>query len=106
MKTVKILLSSKRATAFMQGFDMFEKSKVLVQPVLMAKVVDDFGDSHIEAIKKQCDEGNSCGLVAIFDLDNIYYRDPDVVSISDGHKWCLLDEILSSEMPFQKEVSA
>ena len=95
MKTVKILFSDKRMTMFAQHADVFEKFKVIVHPIILAKVVDDFGPAHIQKIEEKCEKDNY-GLVAIYDLDKVYYRNPDVRVISDGRHWQMLDEILPS----------
>lgn len=47
---VQMLFSDSFQTKFLQGTDVFEESKVVIQPVLKAEVVDDFGESHIAAI--------------------------------------------------------
>lgn len=76
-------------TRFAQDADLFEKFKVVVEPICTATVVADFGESHIEVIRKQ----GHYDLVAIFD-----YRNPDVKVISNGRNWAMLDDLLPQEV--------
>lgn len=91
---VQMLFSDSFQTKFLQGFDVFEESKVVIRPVLNAEVVDDFGESHIEAILAAVKD-QPYSLVAIFDLQRVYYRDPKVKTISNGEQWVPLDQYLS-----------
>jgi len=93
MREVKILLSDNFTTRFMQHADMFERFKVAVKPLLKATVVDDFGEKNIEAMQKRMKDAPYT-LVAVFDKDTIYYRNPDVKVVSTGTQWCLLDDFL------------
>lgn len=95
MKQINILISDRVKTQFMQNMDVFEKCKVVICPLVKADVGDDFGDSNVEAIKKQ-HEGSPYSLVAIYDRYKVYYRDPEVKSISDGTCWTTLDDHLAS----------
>jgi hypothetical protein len=96
MKQVTILLSDRTKTNFMQSFDVFERHKVLVGALMQATVVDDFGDSHVSAIQRECESG-PCELVAVFDSEKTYYRDPSVKVISDGQRCSLLDDLLTNQ---------
>jgi len=91
-KQVVILLSNLLLTRFMQDTDLFEKFKVIIMPRLIANVVNDFGPSHVAAIEKRCQD--QYGLVAIFDDQQVYYRNPDVSVVSDGQNWERLDNFL------------
>lgn len=93
MPKVLLLFADRQLTGLMQSFDVFEKSKVVLQPVVEATVVNDFGVTHAAAIKKASEAGGQ-HLVAVYNDSKVYYRDPGVVSISDGEKWCLLDDLL------------
>lgn len=94
MPKVKILMSNRMMSRFAQDADLFEKSKVVIQAPVTATVVDDFGDSHIQAIQKKL-EGSPYGLVAVFDPGGkVYYRNPDVNVISDGQQWIPLDDYM------------
>lgn len=88
---VKLLFSHNLHTKAMQSFDVFEKFKVVVMPVVVAQVAEDFGDKNIEAIKATSIDYD---LVAIFTEDKVYYRNPEVKVISDGRNWATLDDYL------------
>jgi len=96
---VNMILSDKMATRFAQDADVFEKFKVIAKPLLEAKVVEDFGPTHVQKIKEECDKGDY-GLVAIYSQDKVYYRDSNIKVISNGQRWQVLDELL----PKQKEI--
>ncbi len=93
MKEVTILMSDKFKTRFMQDADMFEKFKVVLMPPIKATVIDNFGQTNVEAIKRECKDG-PYDLVAIYDKETIFYRNPAVKVISDGNQWGLLDDML------------
>jgi hypothetical protein len=93
MKKVTILFKDHFKTAFMQNADVFESFKVLVTSTV-ATVVDDFGESHVQAILEKTNEDTNYGVVAIFDKEKVYYRDPEVKVVSNGHVWNLLDDML------------
>lgn len=95
MKKVNILFSDRFITRFMQHADMFERFKVIVTPLVTATVVDDFGPTHVEAIRKEAE--NSYPLVAIYDETTVYYRDKNVKAISTGLEWGLLDDLLEGK---------
>lgn len=93
MPKVLLLFADRRVTGLLQSFDVFEKGKVVLQPVVTAAVVEDFGTEHAAKIRQYA-EAEGQHLVAVYNDDEIYYRDPDVMSVSDGRRWCLLSDIL------------
>lgn len=92
-KTVYILTSNLELTRFMRDADLHEKTRVIQNPLLEADVVSNFGKKNVKAILKHCETKN-VGLVAIWDAAKIYYRDPNVQTVSDGSKWFVLDDVL------------
>lgn len=93
MKEVVLLFSDKFLTGFMQNADMFEPFKVVMKEPVYASVVDDWGDSHIEAIKRQCADGNYDLIAAVG--EEVYYSNPAVRVVSNGQGWAMLDEYLN-----------
>jgi len=94
MKDVTMLFSDRKLTVFMQHADLFEDCKVILKPAVLASVVDDFGDRHVQAILKQAAEQPDYDLVAIYDRGTVYYRDQKVLAVSSGTEWCTLDDYM------------
>jgi len=92
-KEVTILFSNRLMTRFMQDADMFEKFKVMICPPVKAKVVPGFGKKNIKAIEKQCQD-SEYDLVAVYDENTVYYRNPGVKVVSTGTNWSLLDDYM------------
>ena len=97
MPEVMILLSDRRMSKLMQDADVFEKFKVILLPAVRATVVADFGDSNVKAILRNLESGNQ-SLVAIYNDKVVFYRDPDVKCVSNGKTWCLLDDLLPTNV--------
>ena len=93
MKNVTLLFSNKFMTEFMQNADMFEPFKVVIEEPLHATVVDDWGKSHIAAIKRHCKKDNY-ELVAAVGDEKVYYSNPKVKVVSNGQGWMMLEEYL------------
>jgi hypothetical protein len=93
MKQVVLIFSDKFMTQFMQHADMFEPFKVVVKEPVYASVVDDWGNSHIEAIKRQCADGNYDLIAAVG--EEVYYSNPAVRVVSNGQGWAMLEEYLA-----------
>jgi hypothetical protein len=91
-KQVTILFNDRDATKFMQHCDVFEPFKVVVKPAI-ATVCEDYGESHVQALLRECASGRF-GVVAVFDETTCYYRDPAVKVVSSGLEWGALDDML------------
>lgn len=88
------LFSNRTVTGLMQGFDVFEKSKVLVEaPVtfnwdqvtpgaeVAAKLVEHLDDAPYR-------------LIALFNDSEVFWVDPDVRTVSTGEGWMLLADMI------------
>lgn len=95
-RTVQMMFLDHWRTQFMQQFDVFESFKVIILPIQEATVVDDYGERHIMALQKLAKD-HGYGLVAIYDKEKVYYRNPDVRVVSNGRHFWLLDDILPGE---------
>lgn len=94
MRRINILLAHRQISVFMQHADVFDDGKFIAMPLLEATVVDEWGDGHLQALIKQC-ENTPYILVAVFG-EKVYYRNPQVQVISDGSNWMTLDNFLRS----------
>ena len=94
MRQVALLFSDSKITQFMQHADLFERFKVILKPIVYATVVDDWGQKHIDAIKSKF--GEDYKLVAAVGEKSVIYVDPEVKVVSDGQKWCLLEDYLKT----------
>ncbi len=102
MKEVTILLYDVATTKFMQDADMFEPSKVALMHKVKATVVDDYGHKHVKALKERS-KGAPYDVVAIYDDHKLYYRDPKIKILSDGHNFMMLDDLVCHLEPMEVE---
>lgn len=96
MKQITMIFGNRQLTTFMQHADVFESFKVIMNPPITATVVDDFGDSNVQAILKGC-EKEPYFLIAIYDQNKTYFRNPDVKVVSDGTQFGMLDDLLPNQ---------
>lgn len=95
MKVVFLLYEDRMSTRVMQALDLFEKFKVVMQPLVRASVVDDWGQPHLAKIRGLDNEYNR--LIAAFGSDGTcHYRDEAVRVVSDGRNWQTLDDYIRS----------
>lgn len=94
MREVVLLFGDKFVTRFMQDTGTFESYKVLMKPPLRAEVVDDWGESHIQAIKRQVEQSNYHLIAAVG--EEIYYSDPTVKVVSNGTGWTMFADYLEN----------
>ena len=107
-KRLRIIMSNRFTTKFMQHADLFEPSKVVVEKPLMATLAAGVLPTAalIERMRTAVPADGPYGLVAIFDADQIYYQDPDVKSISDGTHWSPLDRVIKMDQAMMTELEA
>lgn len=99
MKQATILISDKKITQFMQAMDVFEEYKVVIAPPLIATVVDDFGQEHVDKLLKGLEDCNApYSLVAVV-TDGFHWFNPSVKIISTGETWCTLMDYFGFSIP-------
>jgi hypothetical protein len=89
---MKILFADKKLTQFMQAFDLFDESKVIVKGVIYVE----FPKINKEIIDKLIANGNNeeYELIAIYDEKKSYYKNPKIKVISSGYNFYILDEYI------------
>lgn len=90
---VLLLFSNKWNTKMMQSFDLFEPSKVVIEKGIAEIETDTWTEADTLKIVERC-KSQPYQLVACFDKEKVYYKDPKVKSVSTGKQWCLLDDYL------------
>ena len=96
---MRFLFSDQFKTRFMQAADVFESFKVIVCNPVTLDLADDRLEAAVEAAKTSSDD--KYRLVAAYEPGGpVHYADPEVKVISDGTRWCLLqDYITAKETP-------
>lgn len=90
-----LLFADMKLTRIMQGCDVFEKSKVIREPLAIATLDGTKTKKQTaDAVRAVC--GTERTLLAAFDGEAVYYRDESVKSVSDGQEWCTLDDFISA----------
>lgn len=93
MKTIRLIFCDVRLTKFMQGFDVFEPSKVFVCPAVRCNAVDDFGQDQLDKLIAHS-QTEPYRLIACLG-DDIEWSDPEVKSVSNGQQWTTFEDHLN-----------
>jgi hypothetical protein len=96
---VVAVFGDERITKFMQGADVFERFKIVAKPMHL-KLVMKQDCTKVQALSELRDllEKNGQCVAAVFipnDPEGAW-RDEKILSISDGSKWCTLNECLDA----------
>jgi hypothetical protein len=97
--TAVAVFGDERLTKFMQDADLFERFKIVAKPIHL-KLVLQQDCTKTQALQELRDllEKNGQRVAAVFipnDPEGAW-RDEKILSVSDGSKWCRLDDWLNA----------
>ena len=104
---LRVVFSDRAITRFMQHCDVFERFKVLTKEPMTVSLAEGVLPTValIHRMLSAVTTNEPYGIVAIFDADVVYYRDPEVQACSDGDHWGPLDELIRHDQQWLKRLA-